>query len=578
MALNKPTVNLPSRLRMVSQQQNHPHQREQDQLGVPQSGPGNKRKKGFWLKSLGSLLGRKVVELLWPSLRNFALGLLVDALGFSIGLATSLVIGCRALDKRRSFEVSTPQAICNDKRFLEDLIRFEDFSLGSFPLVVEYVKMVESHESAAVLDLKVHLATNSNARAILTLPGNVLRLPAVEKGDDCSLTLHLSQLVGRAVLRVSFAPLVPRFPCFGNVHFSILETPELDFCLSTYAGLDLMSLPGISGILHQKIQSAIAGHMLWPRRFTLRTKAAEVTTGRTRRAVGTVTVEVVEATELTQAGLLLAQNILYPSPYVKAYIDPSRSVTTATASYTCEPVWREVIRLPVMDHETDALTFEVHDASALLVDSLIGSCVLHVSNLTPGIPQHFTLGLWGHRGQPRGELELIATFRVLQSETMPRKLLSEDATLARPGMQPRLQLHADGPGLLEVAVWRGVDLDASSWLGRNPDEAQFLCKVFLAGEERVTKVAEGRGDPQWEESFEFLLDQPPVTEKLLIEVWSRSPEAMLVGSAEKMVGSVEIALCDAVKNKRIVDVFQLHHTKQGYLKLELQWRLLADAS
>ncbi|CAI5515030.1 unnamed protein product [Closterium sp. Naga37s-1] len=177
--------------------------------------------------------------------------------------------------------------------------------------------MVESHESAAVLDLKVHLATNSNARAILTLPGSVLRLPAVEGDDDCSSTLHLSQFVGRAVLRVSFAPLVPRFPCFGNVHFSFLETPELDFCLSAYAGLDLLSLPGISGLLHKKIQSAIAGHMLWPRRFTVRTKAAAVATDRTRRAVGTVTVEVVEATELTQAGLLLAQHILYPSPFVK---------------------------------------------------------------------------------------------------------------------------------------------------------------------------------------------------------------------------------------------------------------------
>ncbi|CAI6009296.1 unnamed protein product [Closterium sp. NIES-65] len=330
---------------MAPQQHNHPHQGEEEQLREPQSETETKRKRVFWLTSLGSLLSRKVAELLWPSLRNFSLGLLIDALGFSIGLAVSLVTG------------------------------------------LEYVKMVESHESAAVLDLKVHLATNSNARAILTLPGNVLRLPAAEEGDDCSSALHLSQFVGRAVLRVSFAPLVPKFPCFGNVHFSFLETPELDFCLSTYAGLDLMSLPGISGLLHQKIQSAIAGHMLWPRRFTLRTKAAAVTTGRTKRAVGTVTVEVVEATELTQTGLLLAQNILYPSPYVKAYIDPSRSVSTATESYTCEPVWREVIRLPVMDHETDALTFEVHDATALLVDSLIGSCVLHVSNLTPGIPQ-----------------------------------------------------------------------------------------------------------------------------------------------------------------------------------------------
>ncbi|CAI7776115.1 unnamed protein product [Closterium sp. NIES-54] len=427
-----------------SVQHNHPHQLEEGQLREPQSRTETKRKRVSWLKSLGSLLGRKVAELLWPSLRSFSLGLLVDALGFSIGLAVSL--------------------------------------------------------------------------------------------------------------------------------------PELDFCLSAYAGLDLMSLPGISGLLHKKIQSAIAGHMLWPRRFTLRTKAAAVTTGRTKRAVGTVTVEVVEATELTQTGLLLAQNILYPSPYVKAYIDPSRSVSTAIESYTCDPVWREVLRLPVIDQEADALTFEVHDATALLVDSLIGSCVLHISNLQPGISQHFTLGLWSNRGLPCGELELIATFRVLQSETMPRKLLSEDAVLARPGMQPRLQLHADGPGLLEVAVWRGLDLDASSWLGRNPDEAQFLCKVFLAGEERVTKVAEGRGNPQWEESFEFLLDQPPVTEKLLIEVWSRSPEAMLVGSAEKMVGSVEIPLCDALKNKRIVDIFQLHHTKQGYLKLELQWRLLAEAS
>ncbi|CAI7765341.1 unnamed protein product, partial [Closterium sp. NIES-53] len=150
--------------------------------------------------SVASMPPSVVAELLWPSLRSFSLGLLVDALGFSIGLAVSLVTGCRLLDKRRSFEVSTPQvrrvlavtdedhldrlrgslpgwvkdpgleparwlnhviarfwhvlnpalskifveklwpAICRHKRFPDNLLQIEDFSFGSFPLVVEYVK------------------------------------------------------------------------------------------------------------------------------------------------------------------------------------------------------------------------------------------------------------------------------------------------------------------------------------------------------------------------------------------------------------------------------------------------------
>ncbi|GJP86309.1 hypothetical protein CLOP_g16350 [Closterium sp. NIES-67] len=622
LVVNKPVTHRPCRLRMGQQQLTHPDQQEQVQPRETQARSVPPRRRAFWLTSLGSLLGRKVAGLLWPALHKLALRLLVDALGFAVGLTASLAAGCVLLDRRRSFDVGTPQvrrvlavtdeahldrlrgslpgwvkdpgleparwlnhviarfwhvldpalskvfvnklwpAICRRKGLPEDLLQIQSFSFGSFPLVVEYVKVVDSHESAATFDIKLHLATNSNARAILTLPRDVLKLPANEDDSGCASTLQLSHFVGSAIMRMSFSPLVPRFPCFGGVQLSFMENPDIDFCLSTYAGFDLMALPGTSYLLRRKMRSSIAGRMLWPYRCTIRTKAA-VAMDMPRRAVGTVTVEIVEATGLTQAGIFMSQNILYPSPFVKAYIDSSHAVCTATESFTCDPVWREVVRLPVNDHETDALTFEVHDATALLVEGLIGSCVLHVSNLQPGTPQHFTLGLWSNRGLPCGELELIATFRILQSETMPRKLLSEDSALAKPGMPPRLQILADGPGLLEVAVWRGLDLDASSWMGRNPEEAQFLCKLFLAGEERVTKVAEGRGNPQWEESFEFLLDHPPATEKLLVEVWNRMPEAMLVASADKLVGSVEIPLCDVLKNKRIVDLFQLRHTKQG---------------
>ncbi|KAK4401399.1 Synaptotagmin-2 [Sesamum angolense] len=77
------------------------------------------------------------------------------------------------------------------------------------------------------------------------------------------------------------------------------------------------------------------------------------------------------------------------------------------------------------------------------------------------------------------------------------------------------------------------------------------------GEERKTKQIKKNRDPRWEEEFTFMLEEPPLKDKLHVE---------------ETLGYVDISLADVISNKRINEKFHLIDSKNGRIQIELQWQ------
>ncbi|MBA0682899.1 hypothetical protein Goari_024585 [Gossypium aridum] len=68
-----------------------------------------------------------------------------------------------------------------------------------------------------------------------------------------------------------------------------------------------------------------------------------------------------------------------------------------------------------------------------------------------------------------------------------------------------------------------------------------------------------------------MLDEPPVNDKLHVEVQSSSSRIGLLHPKETL-GYIDINLSDVVNNKRINERYHLIDSKNGRIQIELQWR------
>lgn len=75
-------------------------------------------------------------------------------------------------------------------------------------------------------------------------------------------------------------------------------------------------------------------------------------------------------------------------------------------------------------------------------------------------------------------------------------------------------------------------------------------------------------DPRWEEEFQFVLEEPPTTEKLHVEVYSTSNNLL---HQKELLGHIGIGLADVVHNRRINEKYHLIDSKNGMIQIEMQW-------
>ncbi|OVA16190.1 C2 calcium-dependent membrane targeting [Macleaya cordata] len=121
-----------------------------------------------------------------------------------------------------------------------------------------------------------------------------------------------------------------------------------------------------------------------------------------------------------------------------------------------------------------------------------------------------------------------------------------------------------GRGSLVVVIHEAEDVEGK--YHTNPH-----VKIMFRGEKRKTKRIKKNRHPRWDEDFTFMLEEPPKNDRIHVEVVSTSLRIGLLHPKE-ILGYVDINLENVVSNKRINEKYHLIDSKNGKIRIELQWR------
>ncbi|XP_022993799.1 synaptotagmin-3-like isoform X1 [Cucurbita maxima] len=432
-------------------------------------------------------------------------------------------------------------------------IEFESLSLGTLSPKLYGFKVHETDENELVMETAIRWAGNPDVVLVLRL-------------FSLQIRIQLIDLQIFAAPQIVLKPLVPAFPCFSNIVVSLLEKPHVDFGLKILGG-DIMSIPGLHQFVQEAIRKQVLNLYLWPRVFEIPILDASV--GATKKPVGILHVNVVKALGLSKMDLLGTSD-----PYVKLSLIGERlpSKKTTIKMNNLNPVWNEKFKLVVKDPESQVLHLRVYDWDKVGGHDRLGMQLVPLKVLAPHETKELTLDLIkntdinNHQNKkPRGQLVVELTFipfRVESSKSSSRL----DGSRSMVSQNER-DIHDDfiggGAGLLWVKIQGATSVEGK----RHSDH---YAVTHFRGEKKKTKMVKKCRDPVWNEEFPFMLEEPPLKEKIHIELKSRRSGLFSFLSKESL-GHVEINLIDVVHNGRINQKYHLINSRHGMIHVEIQW-------
>ncbi|KAJ4805682.1 Calcium-dependent lipid-binding (CaLB domain) family protein [Rhynchospora pubera] len=425
-----------------------------------------------------------------------------------------------------------------------ETIEFETLTLGTLPPTFQGIKVYEIQDKELVIEPAIRWAGNANIVVALKL-------------FHFKFSAQLIDLQLSLVPRVTLKPLVPTFPCFANINASLMEKPKVDFGFKLLNG-DLMAIPGLHHFVQDMVAKQIANMYHWPR--VLELPILEVSSGATNRPVGILNVKVVRAMNLLKMDLLGKSD-----PYVKLKLSGERLRSKRTSIKMCNlnPEWNENFKFVVKDPKTQVLELHVFDWEKVKLHDKLGMQVVPLRSLTPHETTTFTLDLLkslnpndAHNKKSRGKLVVELTFDPFKEDNWSM------------GRQSCVQTGEDGDefastgGMLLVTIESAQDVEGKK--KTNP-----YVEIVFKGEKKETKVIKKSRDPRWDEEFQFTLDEPPMEDKIHIEVMNKRSRISL--HTKESLGHVDISLADVVNNGRINETYHLINSKNGMIHVEIKW-------
>ncbi|KAK9127467.1 hypothetical protein Syun_016264 [Stephania yunnanensis] len=381
-------------------------------------------------------------------------------------------------------------------KFQIESIEFESLTLGSLPPTIHGMKVYETNEKEIVFEPAVRWAGNPN----ITVTVRILFM---------QITVQLLDLQVFAAPRVTLKPLVPTFPCFSNIVVSLMEKPHVDFGLKILGG-DIMAIPG----LYRFVQEISDSNIFYPPYFSY-----FLVTRATKKPVGILHVKVIRAFKLLKMDLLGTSD-----PYVKLSLSGERlpSKKTSVKMKNLNPEWNEEFKLIVKDPESQFLQLRVFDWEKVGSHDKLGMQIVPLNLLSPNVTQSFTLDLvksmdpkHNQKKKPRGKIVVDLTFNPFKEDN--DKLGEHSGSLVRKESvvgRAFEDISAGGAGVLLVAIQGAEDVEGKKH--NNP-----YASVLFKGEKKKTKVLRKTRDPCWNEDFQYMLEEAPVNDKILIEVLSK---------------------------------------------------------
>lgn len=436
-----------------------------------------------------------------------------------------------------------------------EAIEFKNLSLGNLPPIVHGLKVCETNERELVIEPAIRWAGNSNIIVAVTI-------------SSIKVTIQLVDLQVFAMPRVTLKPLVPTIPCFANIVVSLMEKPHIDFGVKVLGG-DVMSIPGLYRYVQERIKKEVASLYLWPK--SLEIPVLDASTVAIKKPVGILHVRVIRATKLLKMDLLGLSD-----PYVKLNLSGEKlpSKKTTIKKKTLNPEWNEEFKLSVKDPLSQVLHINVYDWDKVGSHDRLGTQVFPLKMLAPNETKEVTLDLLkdtsitsdaGNKKQ-RGQLFLELTYAPFREDNDSFSGLL-DGYSRKDSMMDRAisNISTTGAGLLLVTVQAAQDVEGSRH--NNP-----YVLVIFRGETKKSKMLKKTRDPLWNEEFQFLLEEPPVQDKIHIKVMSKRTSFSF--HSKESLGHVDINLADVVHNGRINQKYHLIDSKNGVIHVELRWKTI----
>lgn len=423
-----------------------------------------------------------------------------------------------------------------------DSVEFEELNLGSLPPTFQGMKVYSTDEKELIMELSMKWAGNPN-------------IIVAVKAFGLRATVQVVDLQVFASPRIMLKPLVPSFPCFANIYVSLMEKPHVDFGLKLL-GADAMSIPGLYRIVQEIIKDQVAKMYLWPKALQVQIMDPSQAM---KKPVGILHVKILKAVKLRKKDIMGGAD-----PYVKLKLkdDKLASKKTTVKYKNLNPEWNEEFNVVIKDPESQDLMLNVYDWEQFGKAEKMGMNVIPLKELTPNEPKLLTLKLLKtlvpndpENEKSRGELIVEVMYKPFKDDEVSKN--SEDTENAPEGTP------ASG-GLLLISIHEAEDVEGKHHT--NP-----FARLIFKGEERKTKHVRKNRDPRWGETFQFTLEEPPINERLYVEVISASSKLGLLHPKETL-GYVDINLSDVVSNKRINEKYHLIDSKNGKIQIELQWR------
>ncbi|XP_052143431.1 synaptotagmin-2-like [Oryza glaberrima] len=442
-------------------------------------------------------------------------------------------------------EIAKPIIAENTAKYKIDSVEFETLTLGSLPPTFQGMKVYTTDEQELIMEPSIKWAGNPN-------------ITVVVKAFGLKATAQVIDLHVFALPRITLKPLVPSFPCFAKIVVSLMEKPHVDFGLKLL-GADLMAIPGLYVFVQEIIKTQVANMYLWPK--VLEVPIMDPAKAQ-KKPVGILHVNIVRAVKLTKKDFLGKSD-----PYVKLKLTEEKlpSKKTSVKRSNLNPEWNEDFKLVVKDPESQALELTVYDWEQVGKHDKIGMSVIPLKELIPDEAKSLTLDL--HKTMDandpandkfRGQLTVDVTYKPFKEGDSDVDTSDESGTIEKaPDGTP------EGGGLLVVIVHEAQDVEGKHHT--NP-----YVRIVFRGEERKTKHIKKNRDPRWEQEFQFVCEEPPINDKMQIEVISRPPSIGI--HSKENLGYVVISLADVINNKRINEKYHLIDSKNGRIQLEFQWR------
>ncbi|KAL2227728.1 UNVERIFIED_CONTAM: Synaptotagmin-3 [Sesamum indicum] len=439
-------------------------------------------------------------------------------------------------------------------KFKIEAIEFKKLSLGNLPPTIHGIKVFETNERELVMEPAIRWAGNPNIIVSVSI-------------SSIQVKVQLVDLQVFAAPRITLKPLVPTIPCFANIAVSLMKKPHIDFGLKVLGG-DIMSIPGLYCYVQETIKKEVASLYLWPK--SLEIPVLDASTVAIKKPVGILHVKVVRATKLLKMDFLGLSD-----PYVKLSLSGEKlpAKKTTIKKKTLNPEWNEEFKLSVKDPQSQMLHINVFDWDKVGSHDRLGTQIFPLKLLTPNELKEVTLDLLKDTGvtdpdnkRQRGQILLQLTYAPFREDHDSFSGIM-DGYAKKDSIVDRAPSNVSptGAGLLLVTVQGAQDVEGSRH--NNP-----YVLVIFRGEIKKSKIMKKTRNPLWNEEFQFLLEEPPLQEKIHIKVMSKRTSISF--HSKESLGHVDINLADVVYNGRINQKYHLIDSKDGVIHIELRWKTI----